>query len=126
MGDCKLASFQAGSGLLSVAHLLPSQGSPECTHRPLDLYTGSDHIQKGARMSLVTWKQMPPTSWVAVMNGQPLCTLKGKDIGGWTACWEGERVWPPPAHLPKAMPQPTKYFGSLDEAKAAVEKVLGE
>ena len=30
----------------------------------------------------------------------------------------------PPAHMPKATPQPMRFFSSLDEAKAAVEREL--
>ncbi len=76
-------------------------------------------------MAHVAWTQKPPTSWVAKLDGHTVCTLKGKDIGGWNATWAGERLWPPPAHLPKATPQPMRFFSSLDEAKAAVERELG-
>lgn len=72
----------------------------------------------------VIWTPQPPTSWVATENGQAVCTLKGKDIGGWTATWEGDRLWHPPAHMPKAKPQPMRFFSSLEEAKAAVEQAL--
>lgn len=66
----------------------------------------------------------PPTSWAANLNGQPVCILKGKDIGGWTATWMGDRLWQPPAHMPKATPQPMSFFSSLEDAKAAVEQAL--
>jgi hypothetical protein len=74
-------------------------------------------------MRNVTWNHTPP-SWTAALDGDTVCTLKGKDIGGWTASWSGERLWPAPAHLPKATPQPTRFFMDLDEAKAAVEQAL--
>jgi hypothetical protein len=74
-------------------------------------------------MSAVTWKQTPPT-WTAQQGEQTVCVLKGKDIGGWTAEWQQGRLWAPPAHLPKAQPQPTRFFMNLDEAKAAVEAAL--
>ncbi|MBT0571143.1 hypothetical protein KIK84_12470 [Curvibacter sp. CHRR-16] len=75
-------------------------------------------------MATVTWKQTAPT-WVALIDDEPVCTLKGKDIGGWTASWHGDRLWQPPAHLPKASPQATRFFMDLAEAKAAVEEALG-
>ena len=50
--------------------------------------------------------------------------IKGKDIGGWTATWVGDRLWQPPAHMPKATPQPMSFFSSLEDAKAAVEQAL--
>ncbi|MDT8992129.1 hypothetical protein RQP54_14745 [Curvibacter sp. APW13] len=74
-------------------------------------------------MSAITWTHTPP-SWTASVHGETVCTLKGKDIGGWTASWSGERLWPAPAHLPKATPQATRFFMDLDEAKAAVEAAL--
>lgn len=74
-------------------------------------------------MTTMTWKHSPPV-WLAEVNGEPVCTLKGKDIGGWTASWNGDRLWPAPAHLPKATPQPTRFFMDIDEAKAAVEAAL--
>ena len=99
------------------------QGSPECppSHHPP--YTDLSQPRKGC-MAHVTWDQKPPTSWLAVVEGEAVCTLTRKDIGGWNATWEGERLWPPPAHLPKATPQPMRFFSSLDEAKAAVEREL--
>lgn len=75
-------------------------------------------------MATITWKETPPV-WTALLDDAPVCTLKGKDIGGWTASWAGNRLWPPPAHLPKATPQATRFFMNLDEAKAAVEAELG-
>lgn len=72
----------------------------------------------------VTWTPQPPTSWMANLNGQPVCILKGKDIGGWTATWMGDRLWQPPAHMPRATPQPMSFFSSLEDAKAAVEQAL--
>lgn len=74
-------------------------------------------------MANITWKETPPT-WTALQDDTPVCTLKGKDIGGWTATWTGDRLWAPPAHMPKAAPQATRFFMSLEEAKAAVEAAL--
>ncbi len=74
-------------------------------------------------MAEIVWKESPLT-WTAYVNDTPVCTLKGKDIGGWLASWLDERVWPAPAHLPKATPQAMRFFSSLDEAKAAVEKTV--
>ena len=79
--------------------------------------------RKGA-MTQVTWDNDPPTTWNATVDGQALCSIKRKDIGGWTAVWTDERLWPAPSHLPKAMPQPTRFFSSLEEAKLAVEQLL--
>ena len=75
-------------------------------------------------MTHVTWDHNPPTTWTAMADGQALCSIKRKDIGGWTAVWMDERLWPAPPHLPKAMPQPTQFFSSLEEAKLAVEQAL--
>lgn len=75
-------------------------------------------------MPTIIWKETPPV-WTALLDGAPVCTLKGKDIGGWTASWAGDRLWPSPAHLPKATPQTTRFFMNLDEAMAAVEAELG-
>jgi len=80
-------------------------------------------LQKGT-MALVTWNQNSPTTWIATMDGQEVCTIKRKDIGGWTAGWTEERLWPAPSHLPKATPQPTRFFGALEDAKLAVEQAL--
>lgn len=74
-------------------------------------------------MYMIAWNHTPP-HWTASIQGETVCTLKGKDIGGWTASWHGERLWPAPAHLPKAMPQATRFFMDLAEAKAAVEAAL--
>lgn len=74
-------------------------------------------------MATISWIHTPPT-WTATINGETVCSLKGKDIGGWTACWAGEQRWPAPAHMPKATPQATRFFMDLDEAKAAVEQAL--
>ena len=75
-------------------------------------------------MANVTWDHDPPTTWIATVGGQAVCSVKRKDIGGWTAGWTDERLWPAPAHLPKAQPQPTRFFSSLEEAKVAVEQAL--
>lgn len=75
-------------------------------------------------MAHISWDHSPPTTWIATVDGQAVCSVKRKDIGGWTAAWTDERLWPPPAHLPKATPQPMRFFGSLEEAKAAVEVAL--
>ena len=75
-------------------------------------------------MATIIWKETPPV-WTALLDDTPVCTLKGKDIGGWTASWAGNRLWPPPVHLPKATPQPTRFFMNLEEAKSAVESELG-
>jgi hypothetical protein len=74
-------------------------------------------------MADVTWKEATPT-WTAWLDGVAVCTLKPKDIGGCTASWLDTRLWPPPAHLPKAAPQASKFFPSLEEAKSAVEQQL--
>ncbi|MBV7542807.1 hypothetical protein [Acidovorax sp. sic0104] len=75
-------------------------------------------------MANVTWDHDPPTTWTATVDGRQVCSIKRKDIGGWIAGWVDERQWPAPAHLPKAMPQPTRFFSSLEEAKLAVEQAL--
>jgi len=72
----------------------------------------------------ITWKETPP-SWTGLLDGVPVCTLKVKDIGGCTAHWLGDRLWAPPAHLPKDTPQVTRFFPGLAEAKSAVEEALG-
>lgn len=72
----------------------------------------------------VSWNHEPPTTWTAMMNGQTVCSVKQKDIGGWMAHWTDERLWPAPTHLPKATPQPMRFFSSLEEARQAVEQVL--
>ncbi len=74
-------------------------------------------------MANITWKEAP-SLWTALLDGVPVCALKGKDIGGWAASWLDARLWAPPAHLPKATPQPTRFFTDLTEAKTAVEQTL--
>lgn len=74
-------------------------------------------------MANITWKEAP-SLWTAQLDGVPVCSLKGKDIGGWAASWLDDRLWAPPAHLPKATPQPTRFFVNLTEAKTAVELAL--
>ena len=74
-------------------------------------------------MAQITWKETPPL-WTALLGDAPVCTLKAKDIGGCAASWLDGRLWPPPAHLPKAAPQSTRFFSNLAEAKAAVEQAL--
>jgi hypothetical protein len=75
-------------------------------------------------MAQVSWDNNLPTTWTALMDGQAVCAVKRKDIGGWTAAWTDERLWPAPSHLPRATPQPMRFFGSLEEAKLAVEQAL--
>ncbi len=75
-------------------------------------------------MADITWDHTPPTTWIAMVDNQAVCFVKSKDIGGWTATWMGERLWPAPAHLPKATPQAMRFYGSLEEAKLAVEQAL--
>lgn len=75
-------------------------------------------------MAHLSWDHKPPTTWNAVVDGASICSVRRKDIGGWTAVWEDERLWPAPPHLPKAMPQQMRFFSSLEEAKAAVEQAL--
>lgn len=53
-----------------------------------------------------------------------VCSLKAKDIGGWSASWLNGQLWAPPAHLPKAQPQDTRFFTAFEEAKLAVEQQL--
>lgn len=76
-------------------------------------------------MTAVAWS-LVGSAWVAHLNGVEVCNLKPKDIGGWTACWVGDRTWPPPTHMPKAMPQSTKFFMDLADAKKSVEVALEE
>lgn len=59
-----------------------------------------------------------------MLDDLPICSLKSKDIGGCAATWLDNRLWPPPPHLPKAAPQATRFFASVDEAKAAVDQAL--
>lgn len=74
-------------------------------------------------MAQLTWNDAPGVC-TALMDEVPVCALKIKDIGGVAASWLDERLWPAPSHLPKAMPQPTRFFTTMDEAKAAVEDML--
>jgi hypothetical protein len=74
-------------------------------------------------MADISWNQTP-TLWTASLDGAPVCNLKAKDIGGCTASWLDGRLWAPPAHLPKAMPQPTRFFAGFEEARSAVEQQL--
>jgi hypothetical protein len=76
-------------------------------------------------MSLVIWNESPGT-WTAQIGETPVCTLKTKDIGGCTATWLNGMLWAPPAHMPKAKPQPACFFSNVEDAKQAVEKRLLE
>lgn len=75
-------------------------------------------------MAHVIWEHSPPTTWVGTVEGQPVCSIQRKDIGGWTAVWMDERLWPAPAHLPKAQPQSARFFSELEEAQQAVAQAL--
>lgn len=74
-------------------------------------------------MATITWSDTPP-GCTALLDGAPVCQLKTKDIGGCAASWLDGRLWPAPAHLPKAMPQPTRFFTAMADAKQAVEQAL--
>ena len=74
-------------------------------------------------MAHLTWSDKPGLS-TALWDDVPVCALKKKDIGGISASWLDGRMWAPPAHLPKAAPQETRFFTGLDEAKQAVAQVL--
>lgn len=74
-------------------------------------------------MAEVNWSESP-AAWTAFLDGVPVCALKAKDIGGCTASWLDGRLWAPPSHMPKATPQPTKFFPAVAEAKQAVEQLL--
>ncbi len=74
-------------------------------------------------MATISWKETSP-SWTAMLDGESICSLKKKDIGGWAASWLDGRLWAPPANMPKAAPQPTRFFADLEDAKAAVEQAL--
>ena len=76
-------------------------------------------------MANINWKDSP-TLYVALLDGAPVCELRLKDIGGVTATWLNDRLWPPPAHLPKAAPQTTRFFPAVADAKAAVEMLVSE
>lgn len=74
-------------------------------------------------MANITWKEAPAT-WTALLDDVPVCTQKCKDIGGCAASWLDGRLWAPPSHMPKAAPQPTRFFTGVEEAKTAVEATL--
>jgi len=81
------------------------------------------HNTGWAAMANITWNDTP-TVCTVLLDDVPVCTLKTKDIGGVAASWLDDRLWPPPSHMPKAAPQPTRFFTTLGEAKAAVEQFL--
>ncbi len=74
-------------------------------------------------MATVTWSEASAL-WTAMLDDVPVCVLKPKDIGGCTAHWLQGRMWAPPSHLPRALPQPTRFFSTMAEAKQAVEQSL--
>ncbi len=74
-------------------------------------------------MAPIHWNETP-TLWTALLGDVPVCTLKAKDIGGCTASWTGDRLWAPLPHMPRAAPQPTRFFSSFEEARQAVEQQL--
>ena len=74
-------------------------------------------------MASITWNETP-TVCTALLDDVPVCTLKPKDIGGFTASWLNGRLWAPPSHMPKAAPQETRFFMGLEDAKLAVEQSL--
>lgn len=74
-------------------------------------------------MTTFTWEEST-SACTAVVEGIPVCMIKFKDIGGWTATWLDHRRWAPPTHLPKAIAQESKFFPAKDDAKAAVEQAL--
>jgi hypothetical protein len=80
-------------------------------------------IQLVLPMASLNWTETP-TLWTASLGEVPVCALKAKDIGGCTASWLDDRLWSPPSHLPKAKPQPTRFFSDFAEAKLAVEQQL--
>ena len=67
-------------------------------------------------MANVSWTHNPPV-WTASVDGNAVCNIKGKDIGGCAATWVGDRLWPPPAHLPKAI---------TDRLNAEISKLRGQ
>jgi hypothetical protein len=71
----------------------------------------------------IAWKETPRV-WTALLDDVPICALRKKDIGGWAASWLDDRLWAPPGHMPKAAPQPIRFFTDLAEAKSAVEQAL--
>jgi hypothetical protein len=72
-------------------------------------------------MASIIWNDVPGLS-TALVDDVPVCALKVKDIGGVAANWLDDRLWPAPSHMPKAIPQNTRFFMALDEAKLAVEQ----
>jgi hypothetical protein len=74
-------------------------------------------------MSPISWSETPP-GWTASQDGVPVCHLKPKDIGGCTATWLNDRLWPAPSHMPRAAPQGARFFSSVSDAKAAVEQLF--
>lgn len=74
-------------------------------------------------MANIIWNGSPALC-TASLDGVPVCELKAKDIGGVTASWLNDRLWQPPSHMPKASPQPTRFFPGIEDAKAAVEQAL--
>jgi len=74
-------------------------------------------------MARITWNETS-TLCTALLDDVPVCTLKPKDIGGYTASWLDGRLWAPPSHMPKAAPQVTCFFARIEDAKLAVEKYL--
>jgi len=74
-------------------------------------------------MANITWTETPAL-WTALINEVPICVLKAKDIGGCTAHWLDGRLWAAPGHLPRATPQPTRFFSKFEEARQAVEQTL--
>jgi hypothetical protein len=74
-------------------------------------------------MANISWNESPAL-YIASLDGVPVCELRTKDIGGVTASWLNGRLWSPPSHMPKAAPQPTRFFPGLADAKTAVEQAL--
>ena len=74
-------------------------------------------------MAEVSWT-VDGKDWNAHINGERVCFLKHMDIGGYNAHLSNGQLWPAPAHLPKAPPQESKFFNSIDDAKQACEAML--
>lgn len=74
-------------------------------------------------MANIVWDKTPAL-WTAQLDDVPVCVLRSKDIGGCIAHWLDGRLWAAPLHLPRAMPQPTRFFSHFEEAKLAVEQSL--
>lgn len=74
-------------------------------------------------MANISWKDSS-ILYVALLDDVPVCELRPKDIGGVTASWLQDRLWPPPGHMPKAAPQQSRFFSGVEEAKSAVEDAL--